>query len=278
MKRLLSTRTIPVGALALALPSLLTACSSQAQDSTQASAVTTPDTAAAAHTTAPDAAAVADATAPDAANLVASPTAVVHEAAASAAAAARGYRLDRQVPQGLSEAQMKSIWVPIPPAKFAVGAHPRVRLVTSKGTIVLALDPKAAPLHTRSFVYLAKRGYFNNTTFHRWADLTNQGGTIIQGGDPLSRSEKTRELAGQGGPGYTIPRERNSLKHEALVIAAARTSDPDSAGSQFYITQAPVYFLDKGDGYTVFGRVIQGADVAKKLRQDDKIIRAQVLK
>ncbi len=268
MNRPLPSRAVSL-CVALALPCLLSACSSQAQEPA-ANAVASSDTTAPVSTPA------------DAASPVKSfaPPQKAGSDASSPAAPATGasYKEDHQVPPGMTEAQMKKVWVPLPPASFKVGDKPRVKLTTSKGDVVVTLDPKAAPLHTRSFVYLATRGFFDNTIFHRWADLTNQGGAIIQGGDPLSRSKETLDKAGQGGPGYTIPREHNALKHDALVIAAARTQDPDSAGSQFYITQAPVYFLDEGDGYTVFGHVTAGADVAKKLRQDDKIIRAQVLK
>jgi cyclophilin family peptidyl-prolyl cis-trans isomerase len=143
---------------------------------------------------------------------------------------------------------------------------------TSRGAITLELDGKAAPLHVKSFAYLAQQGFYNNTRFHRHADLLGNGeGWIIQGGDPLTKSAETREYSGVGGPGYMIPRERNSLTHKKLVIAMARTSNPDSAGSQFYITQAPVSFLDEGAGYTVFGAVVDGADNALKLTKDDEI-------
>lgn len=275
MNRLLQSRAIPFCAAALALPCLLTACSSQAEEPATSGNNTSASTTTS-NTSAPTDAAQADAAQPvDATSPAPSADTAPSEAAPAQAA---GYREDRQVPPGVTEEQMKKIWVPIPPANFAVGKNPRVRLTTSKGPIVVALDPKAAPLHTRSFVYLSKRGYFDNTVFHRWADLTGAGGAIIQGGDPLSRDAATRQLAGTGGPGYRIPRERNALTHKALVIAAARTQDPDSAGSQFYITQAPTEFLDEGDGYTVFGRVVEGGETAKKLRQGDKILRAQVLK
>jgi peptidyl-prolyl cis-trans isomerase B (cyclophilin B) len=171
--------------------------------------------------------------------------------------------------------------VPPPPKNMKVPDKVRVRLETSKGPITVELNGKEAPLHVKSFLYLSKRGYFNGTRFHRFADLmegSGQGpGRIIQGGDPLSKKEETRAEAGTGGPGYQIPRERNALKHDRLVIAAARTQDPDSAGSQFYITQDPVYFLDEGDGYTVFGKVVEGQANALKLRQNDVLKRATVL-
>jgi cyclophilin family peptidyl-prolyl cis-trans isomerase len=186
-------------------------------------------------------------------------------------------------PPGVTQA-MGSTKVP-PPPMTVVPAIVRVRMVTSKGPIVLALNGKAAPHHVRSFVYLSRRGFYNGTIFHRHADLTGQQGFIIQGGDPLTRNPQTLKALtdagggpGIGGPGYQVPRERNNLKHDKLVIAAARSQDPDSAGSQFYITQAPVYFLDEGDGYTVFGKVVEGAANALKLAQDDKVTRVEVLK
>jgi peptidyl-prolyl cis-trans isomerase B (cyclophilin B) len=171
--------------------------------------------------------------------------------------------------------------VPPPPKDMKVPDKARVRLLTSKGPITVELNGKEAPLHVKSFLYLAKRGFFDGTRFHRFADLMQGSGTpgrIIQGGDPLSKKEETRAQAGTGGPGYQIPRERNALKHDRLVIAAARSDDPDSAGSQFYITQDPVYFLDTtGDGYTVFGKVVEGQANALKLRQDDELKSATVL-
>lgn len=166
-----------------------------------------------------------------------------------------------------------------PPTSFKVPNDAKVELQTSKGNITVQLDTAGAPLHAKSFYYLASKGFFNGTTFHRWANLMEGSptpGYIIQGGDPLTKNPATRAYAGGGGPGYTIPREHNGVAHNALVLAAARTSDPDSAGSQFYITQNPVCFLDQGDGYTVFGRVVVGKDVALKLVQDDVIKKAIV--
>lgn len=161
-----------------------------------------------------------------------------------------------------------------PPASLALGAKIHVVLRTSRGDIKIALDKKAAPLHVRSFVYLVRRGFFNGTKFHRWADLTGAGGYIIQGGDPYSKNGGG--TPGTGGPGYEIPLEISKLRHDKLVIAAARSSDPDSAGSQFYITQAPVHFLD--DQYSVFGKVISGQQAALALREGDTIIKAGIAK
>ncbi|RYX81983.1 peptidylprolyl isomerase [bacterium] len=173
-------------------------------------------------------------------------------------------------------AALKKLSVPTPPASTPVSAKPRIVLETSKGPITLELNRAAAPLHVRSFVYLVRRGFYNGTRFHRFADLTGSGGNIIQGGDPLSKNAATRQFAGIGGPGYEVPLEISNLKHDAMTIAAARSSNPDSAGSQFYICQAPVHFLD--NQYTVFGKVIAGQAAAKKLRQGDYIKTARVTK
>lgn len=171
---------------------------------------------------------------------------------------------------------LKKYSIPSPPLSTAVSAKPRIVLQTTKGPITLELNKAAAPLHVRSFVYLVRRGFYNGTRFHRFADLTGQGGNIIQGGDPLSKTAATREYAGVGGPGYEVPLEISNLKHDKLTIAAARSSNPDSAGSQFYICQAPVHFLD--GQYTVFGKVVAGQAAALKLRQGDSITSARVIK
>ena len=159
-----------------------------------------------------------------------------------------------------------------PPFAMKVPDKVKVVLKTNRGPITLELNGKAAPLHVKSFVYLAKKGFYNGTIFHRHADLLGGGkGYIIQGGDPLTKYASTVNMAGMGGPGYEIPREHNKLTHQKLVIAAARTDDPNSAGSQFYLTQDAVPFLDQGDGYTVFGKVVGGAAAAMKLTQGDTL-------
>lgn len=182
------------------------------------------------------------------------------------------------MPQQLSHA-LAHVKVAPPSATAKAPAKARVRLETSKGNVLLELNGAAAPMHVKSFLNLAKIGFFDKTTFHRFAELIGPGqGRIIQGGDPLTKVPTTREFAGMGGPGYEIPRENNSLKHDAMVIAAARTSDPNSAGSQFYITLDPTYFLDtSGGGYTVFGKVVGGKDVVLKLRQDDVLKKVVIL-
>jgi peptidylprolyl isomerase len=127
-------------------------------------------------------------------------------------------------------------------------------IVTDKGTIVFNLLPKVAPVTVNSFVFLAREGYFDGLTFHRV-----EPGFVIQGGDPSGD--------GTGGPGYCLPAEFNATRHVAGVLAMARTSDPNSAGSQFYVTLGPAHFLD--NQYTVFGKIVSGMDVALKTAVGD---------
>lgn len=170
-------------------------------------------------------------------------------------------------------AALQKMQLPPPPASMKVPDKAKVRLDTSQGAITVELNGKEAPLHVKSFLYLAQHKYFDGTKFHRYVP-----GFVIQGGDPLSKSADTSQYAGGGGPGYEIPREHNKLTHEDMVFAAARSQDPDSAGSQFYITLGPQYSLDQGDGYTVFGKVVAGQDAARKLGKDDTLKSVTILK
>ena len=272
-------KTIFRPALLIALPLLAAGCGTGNTAETATTETGNTETATVMETTAP---AATDTTANTATDMAADTTAnaTKMDAEVPAAEGAKTYRKAETPPGAPPEyvAMLKKVAVPMPPKDFKVAAMPRLKVTTNKGSFTLQLNAKEAPLHTKSFVYLAKRGFYDGTIFHRFADLTGQGGNIIQGGDPLSKSAETRQYAGQGGPGYEVPREHNKLTHEKLVIAMARSSDPDSAGSQFYITQAAVPFLDEGDGYTVFGKVVSGDDVAMKLRQDDSIKKIEVLK
>ncbi|BDI28420.1 peptidyl-prolyl cis-trans isomerase [Capsulimonas corticalis] len=154
-------------------------------------------------------------------------------------------------------------------------AAPVVRMETVKGTILIKLFPKEAPISTANFLKLVNKGFYNGLTFHRIADLDpSNPSKIVQGGDPAGN--------GSGGPGYTIKGEftsnhvNNPLKHVAGAVAMARTGEPDSAGSQFYICVNPVHFLD--GNYAVFGQVIKGLDVAAKIEQGDKMTKVTVEK
>ena len=124
------------------------------------------------------------------------------------------------------------------------------------GVIVIEFYPADAPKTVENFVKLAKKGFYNGVVFHR-----REENFVIQGGDPKGN--------GTGGPGYTIPAEFNKQKHVRGAVAMARTQDPNSAGSQFYICLAPANFLD--GQYTVFGIVTKGMDVVDKVKVGDKM-------
>ncbi len=126
-------------------------------------------------------------------------------------------------------------------------------IVTAKGTIKLQLLPKVAPNTVNAFVFLARDGYYDGLTFHRVEDW------VVQGGDPTG--------TGSGGPGYTLKAEFNTTKHIVGALAMARTSDPNSAGSQFYIVKTAASWLD--GQYTVFGQTIEGMDVVTRLVKGD---------
>ncbi|MBA5866996.1 MAG: peptidylprolyl isomerase [Nitrospira sp. CR1.3] len=133
--------------------------------------------------------------------------------------------------------------------------------VTSKGQalgdIVLKFFHDVAPGHVKNFTDLARKGFYNGTTFHRVIP-----GFMIQGGDPNSKNAD-RSSHGMGGPGYRIKAEFNSKPHKRGVLSMARANDPDSAGSQFFICVADANFLDWQ--YTAFGEVVSGMEIADKV-------------
>jgi peptidyl-prolyl cis-trans isomerase B (cyclophilin B) len=130
-------------------------------------------------------------------------------------------------------------------------------LETSLGKIVFEFLPNVAPQTVTNFKKLANQCFYNGTTFHRVIP-----GFMIQGGDPNSKSPD-RSTHGMGGPGYTIKAEFNPEPHTRGAVSMARSSDPDSAGSQFFIVVADARYLDRQ--YTVFGRVTEGMEVADKI-------------
>lgn len=133
---------------------------------------------------------------------------------------------------------------------------------TKFGNMELQFFPEVAPQHVSSFIDLAKKGFYDETTFHRVIP-----GFMIQGGDPNSKSPD-RSQHGTGGPGYTLKAEFNDKKHKRGILSMARAQHPDSAGSQFFICVADAFFLDKQ--YTVFGEVISGMEVADKIVSQPK--------
>lgn len=133
--------------------------------------------------------------------------------------------------------------------------------VTTKGEalgeLVVRFFPEIAPVHVSNFIKLAKEKCYDGTTFHRVIP-----GFMIQGGDPNSKT-LDRASHGMGGPGYKIKAEFNSRPHTRGTLSMARSNDPDSAGSQFFICVADSNFLDWQ--YTVFGEIISGMEVADKI-------------
>ncbi len=132
-----------------------------------------------------------------------------------------------------------------------------VRLSTNLGDILVELLDDVAPRHAESFKKLASSGFYDGTRFHRVIP-----GFMIQGGDPNSKSSD-RASHGTGGPGYKVPAEFNDVKHERGILSAARSQDPNSAGSQFFLMVANSPHLDRQ--YSAFGRVVEGMDVVDKI-------------
>ena len=119
------------------------------------------------------------------------------------------------------------------------------------GDLVIELFPEDAPKTVENFLDLAETGFYNNTLFHRIIE-----GFMIQGGDPNTKDTTTGagNTWGRGGPGYSIPAEFNSINHDRGIVSMARSTHPDSGGSQFFIVHQDSHFLD--GKYTVFGRII----------------------
>ena len=136
-------------------------------------------------------------------------------------------------------------------------ANPIITIQMKSGDVMKAeLYPDTAPVTVQNFIDLAGKGFYNGLTFHRVIP-----GFMIQGGDP--------EGTGMGGPGYSIKGEfssngvRNDLKHERGVLSMARSMNPDSAGSQFFIMHETAPHLD--GQYAAFGRIIEGIEVVDKI-------------
>ena len=136
---------------------------------------------------------------------------------------------------------------PAPPA-MAIEKSKKytVTINTTAGPMVAEMWPDVAPGHVNSFLFLAKDGFYDGVIFHRVIP-----GFMIQGGDPTG--------TGSGGPGYQLNAEFNNKKHTRGVLSAARSSSPNSAGSQFFVMHDTAPHLD--GQYTAFGKVISGLEV-----------------
>jgi len=137
--------------------------------------------------------------------------------------------------------------VTIIPQAFAEYEDTIVVLETDSGRLIMEFFPEYAPNHVKNFITLSEDGFYNGTIFHRIIE-----GFMIQGGDPNSKEMKLQW--GMGGPGYSIDAEFNALEHKRGIVSMARSADPDSAGSQFFIVHKDSNFLD--GQYTVFGRIL----------------------
>ena len=129
---------------------------------------------------------------------------------------------------------------------------------TSEGEMVAEFWPDVAPNTVENFKKLAKQGFYDGTAFHRIIK-----GFMAQGGDPLTKDPSKEARWGTGDPGYKIKAEFNKKPHERGVLSMARSADPDSAGSQFFLCFGKVSQLD--GQYTTFGKVIKGDEVLDKL-------------
>lgn len=136
-------------------------------------------------------------------------------------------------------------------------AETKAIIETKLGNIELRFFPDVAPNHVRNFIELAKKGFYDKTTFHRV--IPN---FMIQGGDSNSKNPD-RSKHGMGNPGYSLKAEFNDKPHKKGTLSMARSANPDSAGSQFFICVADSFFLDKQ--YTVFGEVVSGMETADKI-------------
>ncbi|CAN5375513.1 peptidylprolyl isomerase [soil metagenome] len=137
-------------------------------------------------------------------------------------------------------------------------ANERVILHTNLGDITVEFFFDKAPKHVAAFLKLVREGFYNGIRFHRVIP-----GFMIQGGDPNTKDLGKKGAWGTGGPGYSLPAEFNDVKHDRGVLSAARSSDPNSAGSQFFLMVKNSPHLDRQ--YSAFGKVSEGMDVVDKI-------------
>jgi cyclophilin family peptidyl-prolyl cis-trans isomerase len=151
---------------------------------------------------------------------------------------------------------------PKPESQKGSGRETGCRDRAEKGGIKIEFFAADAPKTVENFVTLSKKGFYNGLTFHRI-----EPNFVVQGGDPKGD--------GTGDPGYKIKAEFNKNKHDRGAVAMARSNDPDSAGSQFYIVLAPANFLD--GKYTVFGKVVSGMNIVDNIKKGDKMKSVKII-
>ncbi|MAE45709.1 MAG: peptidylprolyl isomerase [Planctomycetes bacterium] len=133
-------------------------------------------------------------------------------------------------------------------------SNTRVRLETCHGDMLIEFFPELAPKHVENFISLTQSGFYDGTKFHRVIP-----GFMIQGGDPNTKSpEGPANRWGTGGPGHSVDAEFNDKPHVKGILSMARSQDPNSAGSQFFVVHGEASFLD--NNYTVFGQVVDGLE------------------
>jgi peptidyl-prolyl cis-trans isomerase B (cyclophilin B) len=137
----------------------------------------------------------------------------------------------------------------------------QVRINTAHGDIVFQLFPDEAPLHSAAFIKLADAGFYDGLKFHRV-----EPGFVVQGGDPKGD--------GTGGPGYNLKAEFNARPHVRGTVAMARSSRPDSAGSQFYVCLGDAPFLN--GQYTVFGQMTEGFEALDAIKRGDAMVSVKI--
>ena len=145
-----------------------------------------------------------------------------------------------------------------PAEKAEAAKGPKAIIKTKFGDMDIVFFPEKAPKHVENFIALAKSGFYNGTIFHRVIP-----GFMIQGGDPNTKDLNKPETYGQGGPSQRLKAEFNDIPHRRGILSMARTNDPNSAGSQFFIVVKDSNFLD--GQYTIFGEVVKGMEVADKI-------------
>jgi peptidyl-prolyl cis-trans isomerase B (cyclophilin B) len=149
-----------------------------------------------------------------------------------------------------------------------------VTIETNRGTFTAELYPDAAPKTVEAFEKLVQSGFYDGILFHRV-----EPNFVVQVGDPLTKEHGLNHPAiGSGGPGYTLPLEvaGNPHQHVEGALSMARTRDPDSAGSQFFVVLNPASAQHLDGQYTVFGRVTEGMDVVRQLQRGDRMDRVTV--
>jgi peptidyl-prolyl cis-trans isomerase B (cyclophilin B) len=147
---------------------------------------------------------------------------------------------------------------PTAPAMSTPATNEVAIIKTTEGDMVVEFWTDAAPKTIENFKTLAKKGFYDGTAFHRVIK-----GFMIQSGDPLTKDPSKEASWGTGDPGYKIKAEFNDHPHKRGVLSMARSNNPDSAGSQFFICHGDPAFLDHQ--YTTFGKLIKGDDVLEKI-------------